>query len=189
MDISPVVARYVNDLTTLVDADDTDLLGVLQSLENTAGLAAGSLLGWKLGFTIQGQPLRLTSVHPCVDTGHVRASLHVPLSSVLSPAAGGCVTFYAAQSGAFTALAADLKALHLTSGRLCLDEDLEPDLTSGPTGLNELSAMNQAIGVLTAGGYTTSSAQAHVDRQKSRHRPERPPVPSQTGEGNPMSNF
>ena len=181
MNISPVVAHDVDDLIFLVHLDDTDLLGVLQSLENTAELAVPSLLGWKLSFTIQGQPLRLTSIHPCVDTGRVRASLHVPLSRVLNPIAGAGVTFYAAQPGAFTALAADLAALHLTSEPLCLDEDLAPNLTPGLTGLPELSAINQAIGVLIAGGSPTASAQAQVDRQEAvidlnAHRFRRNPV-------------
>ena len=127
-----------------------------------------SLLGWKLTFTVQGRPLSLASIHPRVDTGDVCASLHVPLSRLLSPTADGQVTLYAAEPGAFTMLAADLAtALHLPADQLWFDRDLEPDLTSGLTGLRELSAMNRAIGVLVERGHTLVSAEEQVERQSA----------------------
>ena len=166
MYINPVLVDDLDDLTAPLDMDDPDLTGVLCMVEHAAELAVPSLLGWKLTFTSQGQLLTLTSMHPLVHTGNVRASLHVPLSSVLRLPADGRVTLYAAQPGAFTMLAADLAAaLQLHTDQLCLDQNLQPDLTSGLTGLRELSAMNQAIGAQIQRGHTPARTQTHVDQQ------------------------
>src|SRR6476646_10560680 len=71
MHLNPVLVDDLDDLTAPLDLDDADVSGVIQLLEDAAELAVPSLLGWKLNFTIQGQPLSVTSIHPLVDTGDV----------------------------------------------------------------------------------------------------------------------
>ena len=58
--------------------------------------------------------MSLTCIHLRIDTAGICASLHMPLSSLLSLTADGGTLLYAAQPGASTVLAADLAvALHL----------------------------------------------------------------------------
>ena len=86
----------------------------------------------------QGQPLSLTCIHLRIDTADVCASLHMPLSSLLSLTADGGTLRYAAQPGASTVLAADpAVALHLPADQRFLYRDFEPDLMSGLSGLRD----------------------------------------------------
>lgn len=111
---------------------------------------------------VEGKPLVLTSVH----RGTVLSSLRVPLGAVTPAWAEGFVTLFAARPDAFVSLAGDVAAaLHVPHRRFRLDENLEQNLTSEVTGLGEISANNQAIGVLIDRGHFVPTAQGRLQRQ------------------------
>ena len=96
-----------------------------------------ALVGWS--FTIAGYPLTFTSIQTStVDNDHVQTSLRVPFDFKPGFDASGIVTFYAAQPDAVTLFAIDIAAaLHVAQDELQLNQDLNPTLVAGITGLAE----------------------------------------------------
>jgi hypothetical protein len=135
MHVDPVLVTDLHEQAALLDVDDHNLPAVVRLLQTAAELAVASLLGWRVVFIFQGQTLTLNSLqHPRVDTTDVRASLRVRLTTGSTPLSDGVVTLYAAEPGAFTALAADVaRALHRSADQLPLDQDLAPELVHGLT--------------------------------------------------------
>ncbi len=163
MNISPALIDDLHELTAPLDVDVAELPSLIQLLEDAAALAVPTLLGWKVSFSLQDQPLTLVSIRPRVDLSDIGASLQIPLDSALGLDLVGHLTLYAAEPHAFTILAGDLAAaLHLPVCQFRCDTDLEPDLVSGIGGLREASTFNQAIGVLIDRGDTAADAHAKV---------------------------
>jgi hypothetical protein len=104
---------------------------------------------------------------PGVRPDDVTTSLRVPLrvddgtgAVLVGPVR---VTFYATRPGAFTDLAADLAhAQGLDPDRLELDRDRPPRTGSDMRGLERLSIIHRAVGVLIARGVDPEAAHAHL---------------------------
>jgi hypothetical protein len=93
----------------------------------------------------------------------------VPLDPLSGVDAGRVVVFYAGHPGAFVDLAADLQRVHGLDGPAVLDDHLtdtcDPPRPCGITGLEELSDINRAIGVLITRGHTPAEAHAELRRR------------------------
>ena len=149
-----------------------------------------SYRGMSLTLVHQDHPVRVTAFLPPEDGESITASLRIPVSSLVPRSdPESRIVFYAATPGAFVDLAADLDYLLRTqvgspdapeppapSGHvdgqspstradghrpMSLDSDLPPaTLLSGMTGLDELSVINRAVGVLVAEGHHPDQARA-----------------------------
>jgi hypothetical protein len=108
---------------------------------------------------IQSQPVELMSMPAGVTPGDIRSSLQVTLANLTSDDVHGVVTFYASEVGAFDELAANLSGPGAPmAASLRLDTALTPNLDSGLTGFQELTTINQAIGVLISRGNNLQHA-------------------------------
>jgi hypothetical protein len=156
--------RIASQLAVLGDAAG-DLADDLEVLHDLVVLAVPSSVG--LSFTVRVAAVNLTLTTVPADA-NLQSSLRVPLGDWVDAGAGSQVVFYAANPGALVDLAADLGwALNSSitweaesaGNTLVLDRDLEPTLR-GPsiTGLEDLAAVNQAMGVLLGNGSTPETA-------------------------------
>ena len=131
----------------------------MDSLTRDARLAVRSLLGLSITMVIQSQPVELMSMPAAVAPGDIRSSLQLTLADLNSDGVHGVVTFYAADVGAFDDLAADLSSPgSRMMPNLRLDTALTPHIVSGVTGCEELTTINQAIGVLLSRGNNLQHA-------------------------------
>ena len=84
------------------------------------------------------------------------------------------MVFHAGKAGAFVDLAADTRHAYGLAGRVVLDGHLTP--TPGPpgppgvSGLDEVSVINQAIGVLIDQGHRQRQAHDELHRRATHHR-------------------
>jgi hypothetical protein len=187
-----LLTHHLHDLgTSLEDALDPGGPAVTESLDaliTSLSMAVASYRGLQLTLTEHGHPVILTAFPaPTLDglrTGDSRrdrliTSLRLPLA-LLDPSfeTGSQIVFYAATSGAFVDLAADLTyaltrratenpatarrvgtddgdtAAASERTAITLDTNLPPTLrTSNISGLAELSTINRAIGVMIARGH------------------------------------
>lgn len=164
MDISAALAADLAVLTEALDVPDIDLQTQLHALSVNVRLAVASYVGVTIAF--DGQDVVLTAHGEAAFTPGIATSLLIPLSTVSTGLAGGTLVLYAAAPGAFVDLAADLSyALGVDPAALVLDEHLvEPADVLGRSGLEALSTINQAIGVLIERGRTPESAREELER-------------------------
>ena len=158
----PRLTTHLESLTQALDNPGTDLEAVLSVLVDDLTRTYPSFLGLEVALQLDGQAVAVTSFDSSA-AGLVRASLQLPLSAIAAGDTGGSVVFYAAAPGAFADLAADTRQAYRMDGQVVLDEHLSPQhAESGVTGLAELSAVNQAIGILVARGRTVEEARAEL---------------------------
>lgn len=131
----------------------------VQRLLDIATLAVPSMLGWSLSVSVDGCPVTLTSVTNWVDASSVRASLRVPFDGFLVEQLDGHLVLYAAAPYAFSHPARDLAAWGLSTCRLRTDQDLNPLLTSGLSGLHHLPTLSRAMGIMLQHGGTAQDDQ------------------------------
>jgi hypothetical protein len=166
--ISLALADDIKEFFENLDESSSAACSSLTSLRRDLKLIVRSSLGFtlRLGGT---PPATLTSVDHFVQTTDIAASLRFPLSWLGPEEDRSSIVFYAGAPGAFDDLAADLASgLDLSTGCIRLDEDLTPELlVSGVVGVEEMSTVNQAIGVLIGRGHTCETAQAELHRQSS----------------------
>jgi hypothetical protein len=152
------------DLRTLTDAlgqPGTDLEAVLRELSKDIELAVDSYCGLSMTIVVDTGPLSLSTVDP-VDIG---TSLLLPLTAICEVEYGSTIVFFARTPGAFVDLAADLSfTLGLGLDSFVIDDHLLANSEPGLTGLAEMSAINQAIGVLIDQGSTPHRARAELHR-------------------------
>jgi hypothetical protein len=151
-------------LSALSGLDD-DIEGLLRGMVVDLKSAVPSAIGLSLTVHVSGQDVTLTTLDDD-DNRSVGASILVPLGAAAAPSDGTCVVFYAETPGAFVDLSADLGwTTGLPAGMILLDQHLLlPVEGSAMTGLRELSAINQAIGMLIEQGSTPESARTELDR-------------------------
>jgi hypothetical protein len=175
-------------LHALDDGLEPSLLALVSDLRS----AVPSYLGLDLRMVESGHPVTLTAFLPFADETIV-TSIRISLAALGDGLASGSrMVCYAGVPGAFVDLAADLgyalgsptstdgdrprsagpegNGQHEVDGHRCgaiaLDADLPPStLASGITGLEELSTINRAIGMLIEQGHTLHDAQAALHRR------------------------
>ena len=167
MIISDTLTAQLGALTAVLDEPGTDLETILDVLVDDLTAAVPSSLGLRMTLQMNGCPVTLTAVGAdlALTTG---ASLSLPLSRSTDEGPGGRAVFYARHPGAFVDLAADLQRVDDLDGEVDLDGHLpsggDHPHESGVTGLEEVSVVNQAIGVLITWGYTPIEAHAELRR-------------------------
>jgi len=167
VEITAALAADLAILSEALDGSEADLADALRQLVADVRLAVPSYVGLTIAAGSASAPLSLTALEPFVDTADVVTSLLLPLSDTALDGGGPpvVVTFYAARSGAFVDLAADLSWLtgrpltdFTMDGHLPVPVEPEPDIS-----VRGSSLINQAIGVLIGRGYTPEEADLEID--------------------------
>ena len=164
MDISAALTADLTLLTQALDDSGIDLEAGLRAFTADVKLAVASFTGMTMTIALDGHDVSFT-VHD-EATIQPATSLLIPLATVTPTEAASTLLLYATTPGAFVDLAADLiYDLRIEPTALVVDGHLDP--RAGPavmTGLDEHSAINQAIGVLIGRGHTPESAQHELHR-------------------------
>lgn len=165
-----LVAEF-DQLTAPLMMSGADLPRSIRTLEQMARSAVGSLLGWTLSVKVDDNEVTMTSLNPLAVAGDIRASLRVPLTAFATSGLDGVMVFYATKPYAFCHLAADFMAeLGAGTSLLRTDQDLNPSLAPGLRGVREMTSINQAIGILMAGGDSADTARQRLQKAaKSAH--------------------
>lgn len=171
MDMSTALTTDLAALTAALGSPGTDLGVLLGDLSRTVRVAVSSCIGLRLTAVNEGSAITLGTLPAGAP---VVASLRLPLDAVAPVEPGGMVTFFATNAGAFVDLAADLD--HALGGAFAvLDDDLAAaHLPPGIHGLDDMSAVNRAIGYLIGGGWTPAEAEAELDRRAAHAGLSRP---------------
>ncbi|HEY0118000.1 MAG TPA: hypothetical protein VGC04_04395 [Cellulomonas sp.] len=168
MHIPAALGRDLRALNDALDSPDADLTGSITALASSARLAVESYLGLSLLVPAAPDQLLLTAYDDGADPAQARTSLFLTLppapgTAVASVVVG--VVLYARVPGAFVDLAADARWLDI-AGVVDLDRHLPaPAETTPATYLGDQSAVNQALGVLVAGGRTLDDARSALAEQ------------------------
>lgn len=165
MDISAALVADLAALTEALGDPSVDLEAELRQLAAGLTRAVASFTGLTMTVGVDGQELSFSAAAG-VDGVAPATSLKISLPA---DAARGetSLIIYAAVPGAFVDLAADLSyILDIDLESVALDEHPPPAPRDGEgmTGLNDLSMINQAIGVLLARGHTRDSAVEELRR-------------------------
>ena len=135
---------------------------VVQRLDAAATRAVPTLLGWSLTVRVDGANVTLTSVDPSMRGAVVRASYRIPLTAFTAGCDGGMV-FYASAPYAFSRLNQEFLPAICTGRRQAgIDQDLNPDLMCGLSGVRQMSTIDRAISFLLTGGETPDRANLHL---------------------------
>ena len=193
MDSPTALLRDLLHLSSSVELGEDDLGARLAALVTALRAAVASYRGMYLTVVEDDQPVSLSAFDSTED-GAITTSLRLPFAALATGFhVGSRVVFYAASPGAFVDLAADIgHALHapiifdgpkprLTESpnghgqhgdghrdgheSIVLDADLPPaTLVSRLTGLDDVSTINRAIGMLIDQGHHPDEAHATLHR-------------------------
>lgn len=148
-------------------ATAADLEGGLANLLADLRKASRSSIGLEVSTVVAGQDVRVAHFLTGVRPSDVVSSLEVPLqadprgTSTNGPVR---VIFYATRPGAFVDLAADLAhAQGLPLDRLELGDTRPVSTAAGVRGLERVSVIHRAVGVLIAQGVPPEEAQRQLD--------------------------
>ena len=176
MALDPVLLTHLQNLAATTDAD-TIVHEALASLISHLAATIESYCGLRVTVADHEWPVTITAF--AEDSPRPATSLRLPLRLISTLQAGGSrIVFYAARPGALVDLAADLShalgvaAATSTSAHgggavasdgggisVRLDGDLPPvSMASGIAGLEELSTINRAVGVLIGRGHRPEDA-------------------------------
>jgi hypothetical protein len=170
VDFPTVLLRDLLQFSSHVELDDDALGAPLASLVADLQVAVPSYRGLHLTMVDSGYPVSLTAFLPLHDGDSITTSLRIGLAALGPGFDDSSVVFYATTPGAFVDLAADigyaLPSLHRDGHRLiALDADLPPPAAiSGLVGLDELSTINRAVGILIDHGHHPHQANAALRR-------------------------
>lgn len=172
MEITDALAADLAGLGEALHEPGVDVNAALRQLGADVKAAVRSFLGLSITFRIDGESVTLTGREAEAGHAQVLSSLAIPLRSLNPVGSTGQLVLYAARSGAFVDLAADLSwATGAGLASFVLDRHRNVDLAAPPlSGLGELSAINQAIGVLLDEGHLPEHARAELDRRAHRAR-------------------
>jgi hypothetical protein len=179
-------------ITAPVRISGLDLIDAVHRLDVAAAHAVRSLLGWSLTVRVDGANVTLTSIQPWTSAADVRASFRVPLSAFLTAGRDGSMVFYAAAPHAFSRLTEEfLPAVSTGKRRIGIDQDLNPELVSGLSGVRQMSTIDRAISFLLTGGETLEVARLQLQalarstqttvHQAAQAMLSRPPAASYAG--------
>jgi hypothetical protein len=164
-----ISAAFSADLRRLGDALElpgTDLEVHLRRLADNAAAAIGSFLGLAVTLIVDDLPVTFSFVDDSIDQSYVASSISIPLTPLCGAAPGSAIVLFAEVPGALVDFAADVAyVLQLEPEALVLDRNLGlPSPGQGIAGLDELSRINQGIGVLLDRGHTLEQARAELHR-------------------------
>ncbi|HSU37426.1 MAG TPA: hypothetical protein VLJ88_17355 [Propionibacteriaceae bacterium] len=145
MYINSTLVSEFDRATASVRPGDLDLPAVVQRLDAAATHAVPSLLGWRLTVRVDGANVTLTSVQPSMRNAVVRASFRIPLTALDPAALDGRMVFYASAPYAFSRLNREFLPAICTGRRQAgMDQDLNPDLGCGLSGVRPTSTRNRS---------------------------------------------
>ena len=163
MYINSALMSEFDRVTAPVRLCGVDLLDVVQRLDAAATRAVPSLLGWSLTVRVDGANVTLISVDPLLRRAVVRASYRIPLTAFLTAGRDGGMVFYASAPYAFSRLNQEFLPAKCTGRRQAgIDQDLNPDLICGLSGVRQMSTINRAISFLLTGDETLDIANLHL---------------------------
>ena len=162
VELSAALVARLADLTAAMDDQGVDIAESLQRLGAAVKGAVPSYLGFELIVEAHGRKIIIAAMDDSAGAGDISTSLSMPLDRT-PPAADITLILYGATRGAFVDLAADMGWIIGTPDPgFVFDAHLSVPVES-ISGLADLSIVNQAIGVLVAGGYTVKQALAVLD--------------------------
>lgn len=166
VEIPAALAADLQSLTAALDRPGTDLNSLLHALAADTGRAVPSYLGLTMTLLVDDYPFTFTVTESAAEHQDIATSALLPLSAVCEAELGSVLVFYAAHPGAFVDFAADLShSLGLSLDTIVLDQHLTPHLDgTGFSGLADLSATNQAIGLLIGHGFSPQDARGELHR-------------------------
>ncbi len=179
MDITAALTTDLAALTEALEDPGVDLAETLRLLGRDTAHAVDSYLGLSVTITGDGHPITFTALREAASGTEILSSVQIPLiaGNVAGAGSGGvaALILYASKPGAFVDLAADLAWI---TGRplseFVIDQHLSRALDLAlPSGLGELSMINQAIGMLIRRGYRPELARAELDARAARSGTDR----------------
>lgn len=161
MDLPPALAADLARLTAGGEPFAHGLDQLVRDLADAAASAVPSYLGLSATVSTGADAFTAVLVEDGTAQEQVRTAVRIPLGP------RGSVVLLAGVPGALVDLAADLAvALGVLPGSVVLDADLElPDVERAHRELEDVVALNQAVGVLVARGGTVEEAHAELGRR------------------------
>jgi hypothetical protein len=158
-------AGLVPGLTILTAALDDPAIDLATSVRQVAAAVVSAVpayVGLSLHIDLPGEQVVVVAMNGIIVDADIGTSLRIPLFR--EPIAGDvALVLYGSVRGAFVDLHADLSwVVGRADSGLELDHDLAVPAES-LEGLANLASVNQAIGVLIAGGYTPEQAIEALD--------------------------
>ena len=173
MDFPQVLSEQLSALTNALDDPGIDLAAVLGDLTGDVTAAVPSFLGLNMTLLLDGRPVTLTTIDANLAAA-AGASLLLPLDPLAGAGPGSSVVFYAGRPGAFVDLAADTRYAYGLDGDVVLDGHLTTltraaGVHPGVNGSDEITVINQAIGVLIARGHLPEEAHDELLARAADH--------------------
>ena len=165
MKFTPMLTADLRSLSEASDDPSIDLADRLRRLAEQTSRAVGSYLGVTVTVVNDGVPgtFSVLAGDRSPDEDAVSASLSLPLDVIGTGERGSAIVFYAATAGAFVDLAADLAhGLGVSPDAFTLDAQLR--LPPEHSNLDDLSRIDQAIGMLLERGHTPAEARLELQR-------------------------
>jgi len=167
------LSEQLEALTNALEDPGVDLQAVVAALAADVTAAVPSFLGLTMTLLLDGHPVTVTAIDADLAAA-AGASLKLPLDPLAGAAPGSSVVFFAGRPGAFVDLAADTRYAYGLDGDVVLDGHLTSlsraaEGHPGVNGSDEMSLINQAIGVLIARGYLPEEAHDELLRRAADH--------------------
>lgn len=157
------------DLLEPLDLVELDIEQSMHALTRDVSLVVPSCVGFSMTILVGGEAVTVTSMAADAEAGPITSSLALPLNLTDDLEPGSRLVLYAHAPGAFVDLAADLSyALGARAGLLTLDDHLHPSACSGIAGVEQLSIVNRAVGMLVGRGHSVIGAQEWLERNAVR---------------------
>ena len=173
MDFPRPLSEQLDALTNALEDPGVDLRAVVAALADDVTAAVPSFLGLTMTLLLDGHPVTVTAIDADLAAA-AGASLKLPLDPLAGAAPGSSVVFFAGRPGAFVDLAADTRYAYGLDGDVVLDGHLTTfpraaGAHQGVNGSDEMTLINQAIGVLIARGYPPEEAHDELLRRAADH--------------------
>lgn len=170
MQFPSALKRQLAHLTHDLTQPDADPQAVINALVDDLTTAIPSFLGLTVSWPTLAGPVTLTTLDSAAADA-AGTSLLLPLDLLAGTDPGSSVAFYAANPGAFVDLAADTRFAYQLDGDIALDHHLDGGVFDGQPsdpGLEDLSQINQALGVLIDRGHAPGEAETELHRRATQ---------------------
>jgi hypothetical protein len=161
-----LLTQQLGDLTITLDDPGTDLKAMLDVLSDDLTAAVPSYLGLTLTLQLAHGPVTLTTVDAALALA-AGARIEFPLATLPRADPAGTLVCYASRPDSFIALAAETGLVLRPGGQHM--QDCVPSAAAtrpaGISGLDNLTVINRAIGVLISGGLGPAQADAELVRR------------------------